>query len=125
MCNGYSTEEIEKLTVKAFAIADKDADGEISKHEFHEFCSGHPLCRNFLDYWRGAVNQVVLKETEQFVDEEFPPNASSLYENIGSPPPGCFPWNSIVWKRPSEFCPGTPVLFSAGPNRGIVQGCIR
>lgn len=48
-----TTEEIEKLTVKAFAIADKDSDGEISKHEFHAFCKGHPMCRNFLDFWRG------------------------------------------------------------------------
>jgi len=119
-----TTEDIEKLTVKAFAIADKDADGEISKHEFHSFCKGHPMCRNFLDFWRGSINQVVLEDAEKFCDDEFPANASSLYENISAPPPACFPWDSIVWKRPEEFCPGTPVLFSAGPNRGIVQGCI-
>jgi Ca2+-binding EF-hand superfamily protein len=45
-----STEEVERLTVKAFNTADKDADGEISKYEFDEFCFSHPMCKDFLDY---------------------------------------------------------------------------
>ncbi|GMI46662.1 hypothetical protein TrCOL_g1613 [Triparma columacea] len=110
-----STEEVERLTVKAFNTADKDADGEISKYEFDEFCFSHPMCKDFLDYWCGNVNQVVLADKEVFVDAAFPPAGASLYENIAIPPSGMLPVSTVEWLRPNQFCPDTPTLFSDGP----------
>jgi Ca2+-binding EF-hand superfamily protein len=112
-----STEETERLAVKAFSTADKDMDGEISKHEFDAFCYSHPMCKDFLDYWRGAMNQVVLNEGETFDDNEFQPDATSLFTDIDRPPAGLPPGTTIEWRRPSAFCPEDPVLFTAGPAK--------
>ena len=120
-----STEEVERLTVKAFATADKDSDGEISKYEFDAFCFTHPMCRDFLDYWRGSVNQVVLAEDEVFVDKDFTPSAASLYTDIERPPSGLMPYSAIEWLRPEQFCPNEPVLFTDGAlKNGIEPGSI-
>lgn len=106
---------VERLTVKAFITADKDSDGEISKYEFDQFCFSHPMCKDFLDYWCGNVNQVVLADKENFIDTSFPPIAASLYENISTPPSGMVPASTVEWLRPSHFCPDSPTLFSDGP----------
>ncbi|GMH77728.1 hypothetical protein TrST_g7574 [Triparma strigata] len=120
-----STEEVERLTVKAFATADKDSDGEITKYEFDEFCFSHPMCKDFLDYWRGSVNQVVLADKEVFVDSEFKPTAASCYTEIDQPPAGMPPASSIEFLRPADFCPDKPVLFTDGAlKNGIRPGSI-
>ncbi|GMI23803.1 hypothetical protein TeGR_g13527 [Tetraparma gracilis] len=116
-----STEETERLAVKAFSTADKDMDGEISKHEFDTFCYTHPMCKDFLDYWRGGMNQVVLVEGENFCDVEFPPNATALYTEIACPPSGMPPGTTVEWLRSSEFCPEDPVLFTSGPLKNTLR----
>ncbi len=116
-----STEEVERLAAKAFSTADKDADGEISKHEFDSFCFHHPMCKDFLDYWRGAMNQAVLAEEELYTDTEFSPSGSSLYTEIDRPPAGMPPQTTIEWLRPKEFCPDSPVLFTPGPAAGSLK----
>ena len=116
-----STEETERLAVKAFSTADKDMDGEISKHEFDAFCYTHPMCKDFLDYWRGGMNQVVLVEGELFNDDKFLPNATSLYTDIDRPPAGMPPGTTVDWLRPSTFCPEDPVLFTADPTANSLR----
>lgn len=50
------------------------------------------------------------------MDREFPPEASSLYNRIGSKlhKNELKLWKSFVWKRPIDFMPGEPKLFVGG-----------
>jgi hypothetical protein len=48
-----------------------------------------------------------------FVDPDFPPQDSSLYIDVKSPPPNVAP---VQWKRPKDFGVDNPVLFSRPPQ---------
>ena len=83
------------------------------------------MCKDFLDYWRGSVNQVVLAEDEIFVDRSFGPSARSLYVDIDRPPAGMPPASTVEWLRPSSFCPDSPTLFTSGSlANGLKPGSI-
>jgi hypothetical protein len=77
------------------------------------------------------VLQVQKTKSFGWVDPTFPPNEKSLYKNKFEPKPPKDPQGieiPIVWKRPHEFCPGTPVFFggkatAADVRQGTLGDC--
>lgn len=106
-----STREVEELAKWAFRKAGIHSDSLISRGQFDDFCFYNPTVRNFLDYWSGASNQVVIARGALWVDPAFPPNGRSLYFCVDSAPDGGTPSENVIWLRPKQFCPGSPKLM--------------
>lgn len=117
-------EDLEAMAERAFAMADKDASGEITRPEFDGYCYSAPRVMNFLEYWDGALAQAKLNGDEKWEDPEFPCDGNALFKNEMQPPRGAMPASAVEWLRPDEFM-DDPQLWKGGIKAGdVVQGAL-
>jgi calpain-5 len=118
--NMPTTEHVESLTTRAFKLADKDNDGEITKNEFDKYCETAPNVKEFLKYTNGGANRVKLEAGELWEDPDFF-GGSALYVNGSAPSAAAPAARHVQWLRPNELVPDEPVLFTEGKTLGILK----
>jgi len=120
-----TTEVVAFWSQTYFKSLNRDLEDEIAKHEFDLFCVTRPEIANFLEYWQGGVNQVIIPPGKKFEDAQFRAGGDILYRDVSKQPKGMVPYKSVKWLRPEEFVGDAAQLFMTGAIEcDLVQGQI-